>query len=737
MNKHGVICSVLQVLMLPGFVSVTAAEPSEPPPGLPSVRLPSISDDLLAHIGRKRVPDWLRCPRFFTMDSRRDQIKDRKAGTIAAAVRRIVENEGNTYRLGVFWGGEAYYQSNVAPHAPGLGDVDYLREALDKGRRSDVRIIAYMNPNCLYPDHPLFAECAIRDSRGQIWSVSAYGRRFPDCRYACVNHPKYRKFLLDTLTEIFTRYGPAGFYIDGLSPHVCFCVHCKARYRKLFDADMPAKFEKLGPFTVLWEMTSRPELVGDPTDPDSERLTRLLYETLVDVTRDFTQTVKRCKPDAVTLYHSWPKPDNLQYYDGTLGEIYVRNPWVHDLWKYGELAAFGSVFPVPVLGNIYLTENSDLYLVESPETRPTVHQLEATHKMVQTLANGTFPNCWHFDGMKPFFRFLRENADCFDFAVTTPVRFLAFPRGINHDSVQKKIIAKYGQFPQDRFLTPYVGMYSALLRAGLPIVTLHRPEFHAGLSGFQVLCLANESSMTDRQADAVRQFVAAGGGLIATFETSLYDQQGRRRPDFALADVLGAAYEDTRPEAKGKTNIPAAHPLADACRDLPHAGPHVLVRPTNGRCLARIGPDGPPAVIVNEFGRGRVVYLPGRLDAMQCQNPTPTIERLLAQAVGWVAHERLPVEVRSPAPVGVTLFDQPSRRLLHLVNHNARSAKTDYNISPIENLDVRLRIPADRQVTALRRLWDKADVPFDRNDDTLSFRVANLQQYEVIVADLK
>jgi hypothetical protein len=94
--------------------------------------------------------------------------------------------------------------------------------------------------------------------------------------YACVNHPKYRQILLSTIEEIFRRYQPAGLYVDGLTPHICYCEYCRARYRKTFGEEIPPKFEPREPETVLWEMSSVPQLVGDPSDPDSYKLTRHL-----------------------------------------------------------------------------------------------------------------------------------------------------------------------------------------------------------------------------------------------------------------------------------------------------------------------------------------------------------------------------------------------------------------------------------------------------------------------------
>ena len=65
----------------------------------------------------------------------------RGAGDVAYLVRQIAAGEANVLRLSVFIGGQAYYQSRVAPHAPGLKELDYLREAIDEGRRRGVKYV--------------------------------------------------------------------------------------------------------------------------------------------------------------------------------------------------------------------------------------------------------------------------------------------------------------------------------------------------------------------------------------------------------------------------------------------------------------------------------------------------------------------------------------------------------------------------------------------------------------------
>ena len=86
---------------------------------------------------------------------------------------------------------------------------------------------------------------------------------------------------------------------------------------------------------------------------------------------------------------------------------------------------------------------------------------------------------------------------------------------------------------------PYRGMVAALVRNHLPYQTIDAQDLTGDLSAFSLLILPNVAAMSDAEAASVRAFVRAGGALIATNETSLYDQSGEPRMDFALADVFG------------------------------------------------------------------------------------------------------------------------------------------------------------------------------------------------------
>ena len=62
------------------------------------------------------------------------------------------------------------------------------------------------------------------------------------------------------------------------------------------------------------------------------------------------------------------------------------------------------------------------------------------------------------------------------------------------------------------------------------------------LARLKTLILPNIAALSDEQCRQLRAFVERGGGLVATYETSLYDERGERRADFGLADLFGVSF---------------------------------------------------------------------------------------------------------------------------------------------------------------------------------------------------
>ena len=204
-----------------------------------------------------------------------------------------------------------------------------------------------------------------------------------------------------------------------------------------------------------------------------------------------------------------------------------------------------------------------------------------------------------------------------------------------------------GDHAHERFLEDYtLGYYQALIESRIPFEMVHDQLLDAEhTASLRTLIFPNIAVLSDAQCAQIRDFVARGGGIVATYETSLYDEHGERRRDFGLADVFGASFDganggiDARMQnsylrletdpATGKRH-PLLAGLEDAER-IVNGVSRVHTRSTTGDpaplTLIPSYPDLPmeevfprvpktdiPEAHVREAGRGRVVYFPWDID---------------------------------------------------------------------------------------------------------------------------
>src|SRR5438067_11713831 len=87
-------------------------------------------------------------------------------------------------------------------------------------------------------------------------------------------------------------------------------------------------------------------------------------------------------------------------------------------------------------------------------------------------------------------------------------------------------------------------MYHALVEARVPFEMVNDTRLEAAdVDRFKLLVLPNLAALSDAQCRSLAAYVDRGGSLLATFETSLYDEAGARRNDFGLRDVFGVSFD--------------------------------------------------------------------------------------------------------------------------------------------------------------------------------------------------
>ena len=267
---------------------------------------------------------------------------------------------------------------------------------------------------------------------------------------------------------------------------------------------------------------------------------------------------------------------------------------------------------------------------------------------------------------------------------------------------------------EKRYLAHVFGAFRTGMEEHLPLALINDWNLtDEELAPYKVLVLPNTACLSSTQTETIRRFVARGGGLVASLDTSTFDENGNELGRFQLADVFGAEWTgqvdagesiderldinflkgvgpDYFAQRKGIYDLAyeASHPIFAQPKIAEYiAGFPVTFKgkvasitiPTTGgaqvisNVTARLGQQQTvPGVTVHQYGEGRVVYLPAGLDAGYFLYPYPYERLVLAEAMRWVAKEQPRIHVEAPMSVQTTFFRQQKqgeRLVVHLYNN--------------------------------------------------------------------
>ena len=282
---------------------------------------------------------------------------------------------------------------------------------------------------------------------------------------------------------------------------------------------------------------------------------------------------------------------------------------------------------------------------------------------------------------------------------------------------------------------------------------------------FKVLIFPNIAALSVEQCRQVRDFVARGGGVVATHETSLYDEWGVRRADFGLADLFGASYDGGMDEhmmnSYVRLEVDAAgkrHPILAGLEDVErtiNGVNRVHTRttreyPNPPLTLIPSYPDLPmeevfelvpktdiPEVFAREIGKGRVVYFPWDIDRIFWEILAVDHAKLLRNAVDWAANEPRSVQVEGPGILDVTLWRQKDSMTLHLVNlTNPMMMKGPLReFIPLPPQQVSLAIPEGRRARQVKLLVSGKAPRVLESGGRVRLTIPSILDHEVVAVD--
>jgi hypothetical protein len=265
------------------------------------------------------------------------------------------------------------------------------------------------------------------------------------------------------------------------------------------------------------------------------------------------------------------------------------------------------------------------------------------------------------------------------------------------------------------------GMEAVLIENHIPHDFILAEQITAQkLKEYYLVLLPNVQCMSDQEVRLIREYVNQGGKVVATYATSLLDENGSPRSNFGLSKEFGVNFEGEKWNTM-KDNYQyiaaATHPLVaeDASKtQLLHQYAYTLkTKPqTSAKVICNVVPtvhNQPPdkawveqlsseypTIVENECGEGKVIYFANQPDVTVHQMGHGDARNLLFRAVEHlVGVENLP-ETNAPASVhmGWTRSTrEPGKYIFSLVNTTSGPKRPTRQLIPVHQLTFKLPFP--------------------------------------------
>ncbi|MEJ7767517.1 MAG: alpha-amylase family protein [Chitinophagaceae bacterium] len=239
------------------------------------------------------------------------------------------------------------------------------------------------------------------------------------------------------------------------------------------------------------------------------------------------------------------------------------------------------------------------------------------------------------------------------------------------------------------------------------------------LDRYKVVILPNVRCMSDKELELLKNYVRDGGNIIATYTTSLCDQDGKERKDYGLSELFGVSFTGKKENTR-KDNYqyilnkkhPLVQPDSSQTELLFNAGFTALCKPNKDAdvictwvpTIQNQPPDKSwvekfstefPTVVENRYGKGKVLYFANQPDLMSYKIGHPDPIHLLLRSIRYLAGGSIPIESNAPSSVNIGFTKsllKPGQYILSMVNTTSGPVRPIRELVPVNDIKVKLHL---------------------------------------------
>ena len=652
-----------------------------------------------------------------------------------------IHADGTTLSAG---GVVAYYPTDVPLHhrSDWLGNSDPFGYLVEGCRKIEMSIIARTDPHAarqnVYDSHPDWIAVTANGEKRRHWANK-------ELWVTCALGPYNFEFMTQVHKEIMERYQPDGIFSNRWAGHgICYCEHCRKNFKEYSRLDLPEKsdrFDRTYQKYLEWNTSRLKELW-------------LLWDDVIRKGKSTSRFIPNGFPDKVVT--------------GELSDIVftdhqarsgITMPWSNGKGAKELRASIG----MKPLGGIF-----SVGVEEQNRWKDSVQsEAEIRVWVAEGTANGMRPWFTKFSGVLYDRRWL----DIVDKIYQVHYRNEHYLRNITPLARVGMVFSEQnrnygGEIWQRRSGDHALGMYHALIEDRMPFEMVNdRLLDMEHLKSYKLLVLPNIAGLSTEQCNQLGKFVESGGSILATFETSLYDEEGNRRLDFGLADLFGVSYDknvegpmqNSYLRLKKDLATDSFHPVL---KDLESAyriintihrvkviprstfpSPVTLIPTYPDLPMEDVYPRLPETDIrelyLRDIGKGRIAYFPGDIDRSFWQIMSFDHSKLLRNTIRWALNEEPIAEVKGPGVVDVTVWKQQSSMTVHLVNlTNPMMMKGPFRELIPVTAQVSIKIPQGMKAGGVHLLVCGDNPSFEIQEDKVIITVPQIYDHEIIGIDL-